>query len=112
MSWFKVGDVEDYRKLKGCVIRHHDRDNRLWKDIKAAKCLRFMDGVWWIEIHNVLLERKEFVIEVRARNLKDSIIGKERNNVFYLRTPIDDNLVIEGNYGKGERFKDSWFKKG
>jgi hypothetical protein len=111
MSSFNVGAVKDYRKLKGCVIRHYNKDNQLWKDIKASKCLRLLDSVWWVEIHNVIIESRQFVIEVRAKNLKDCIIGIGRNNVFYIQTPIDDNLSIEGNYRKGEKFKNEWFKE-
>lgn len=107
---FSVGGVKDYRKLKGCVIRSYNRDNQLWKDIKAAKCLRFMDNVYWIEINNVDLKRRVFRMEVRAQNLKDSVMQKQRHNVFYIETTIDDELSIEGNYGKGEHFKDEWFK--
>lgn len=108
---FSVGDVKDYRKLKGCVIRSYIRDNQLWKDIKAAKCLRFMDNVYRIEINHVDLKKRIFLMEIRAHNLKDAILQKSRYNVFYITTPIDDSLSIEGNYGKGERFKDEWMKE-
>ena len=113
---FPFGAVKDkyLAKLKGAFIRrNYDLVNckRFWDDIKRNKS-------WYYNLHDIRInevdnEHKVLQIELSCISVWNLIFTNYKLKTFYFFIPFSycTYLSIEGNYGSGEKIKDSWFKE-
>jgi hypothetical protein len=70
------------------------------KLIRKSKQKRFFETIERIIISEYLKNSEEVWLEIWSKNLIDSIKGKKRYNVFYLKSKLNPNWVYEINTKK------------
>jgi hypothetical protein len=73
--------------------------------IKKSKDIRFFDTVERIVVNNYDKKTGEVILQVWCKGLISSILGKNRYNVFYVKTQPDYFWSCHGDLGRGRKFK-------
>lgn len=101
MSSFRYG--KHTNKHIGVWLRY--RSNKDIIDlVKKSNQKRLFDSVERVIVSEYDKETKEVWLQIWCKNLLDSIRGKMRYNVFYIKTHINEDWSCEGDLGNGVRF--------
>ena len=98
MSWFKYG--EHANKPIGVWLRYESNKDII-DLIKASKQKRWFDNVQRVIVSEYYKDENQVLLEVWCKNIIDSIKGKLRYNVFYVKTTINPDWICEGDLGAG-----------
>lgn len=74
--------------------------------IKISRLKRFHDTIERIVVSEFDEKSNSVWLEVWCKSLLDSILGKNRYNVFHIMTEVNKNWICEGNIGNGVNFFD------
>lgn len=78
--------------------------NDLIKMIEKSKQKRFFDSIMRVVVSEYDKETNQVWLEIWCKNIIDSIRGKTRYSVFYIKTNINPQWVCEGDLGNGINF--------
>jgi hypothetical protein len=101
MSSFSYGKHSD--KHIGIWLRYESNDD-LIELINETNQMRLYDSVSRVIVSEYDENTKQVHLQVWCKNLIDSIMGKIRYNVFYIKTDINEEWVCEGDLGSGINF--------
>ena len=100
MSWFLSSAYDDPKDLKNVVLRVYS--NRDLQDvIRRSRLLRLTDFIVYARVVKYKRKVNSLIVEVASQSLFDIIRRKHRHNLFRVELPYHDDLVCEGDTGKG-----------
>lgn len=102
MSSFGYG--KHTNKHIGVWLRYRSNPD-LIKLVKQSKQKKLFDGVERVVVSKYDKETNQVWLEIWCKNLIDSIRGKLRYNLFYIKTEVNEDWSCEGDLGKGSKFK-------
>ena len=99
MSWFTYGQHTE--KHIGVWLRYRSNPD-IQVLIKKSRNKRFHETIERILVKEY--DNGEVILEVWCMSAFANITNKYRYNVFYLKIPVNENWVCEGDAGNGTNF--------
>jgi hypothetical protein len=101
MSSFSYG--KHTKKHIGVWLRYYP-NNDIIKLVKNSKLKRNFDTVERIIVSEYDKEMNQVWLQIWCKNIIDSICGKNRYNVFHIKTDVNPDWSCDGDLGNGVNF--------